>query len=188
MHIFFSSILGFATLSLLTSVCAGPISIVQRSLGLPWKASETETITAINQKLSLYGLALDTKKFNLLKDVYTADCVVNLGLGPIYGLDKLLDYETKNQGKIPAHHFAANVYVSNITETSATVTSDAIATRFGQGPKYPGTDILVLKHDQLQAFYERFEDKFVKERDGQWRIKTRDLTIIALVGDADLKS
>lgn len=178
MHLSFFSILGFATFSLLTSVCASPISVVQKSLGFPWKSSETEIITAINQKLSLYGLAIDKKKFDLLKDVYTDDCVVNLGLGPMYGRAKVVDYEIQNQGKIPAHHLGTNVYVSNITETAATVTSDAIATWFGQGPKFPGTEILVLKHDQLQAFYERYEDQFVKGRDGQWRIKTRDLTMI----------
>lgn len=73
---------------------------------------------------------------------------------------------------------SANVYVSNITETTASAKSDAIVTRFGQGPKRPGTNILVLNNTQIQTYYERFEDKFVKERDGQWKIKARNLTII----------
>lgn len=178
MHIPFSSIVGFATLSLLTGVCASPISNVQKSLDFFRKDSEAETISAINQKLSLYGFALDYKKLDLLKDVYTKDAVANLGRGPIVGRDKLLEYYTNAQGKIPTHHIGTNVYVSNITETTAFVQSDALATLFGQGPKYPGTDILLLKHDDVEAFYERFEDKFVKERDGQWRIKFRELTLI----------
>ena len=178
MHITFSTILQFATLSLLTSVCASPISNSQKSLGLLPKPFQTETITTINQKLSLFGFALDYKELDLLKDVYAEDVVANLGRGPIYGRDKLLEYYTSSQGKIPAHHIGTNVYVSDITLTTATVKSDALVTMFGQGPKYPGTDIVVLKHDQLEVFYERFEDKFVKELDGEWRIKSRELTIL----------
>ena len=180
MHISFSSILGFTTLSLLTSVCADSISIARKSLGHQGKASDAETITAINQKLSLYSLALDLKEIYLLKEVYTEDVVVDLGLGtpPTIGLDKVLALETTAQGTIPAHHVSANVYVSNITQTTASVKSDAIVTRFGQGPKRPGTNILVLNSSQIQTYYERFEDKFVKERDGEWKIKTRNLTII----------
>ncbi|MCJ1424692.1 hypothetical protein MMC29_002580 [Sticta canariensis] len=190
MHISFSNILQFATLSLLTSVCASPISNSQKSLGLlpnPFE-SKTDTITAINQKLSLYGFALDYKELDLLKDVYAEDVVANLGRGPIHGREKLLEYYTNSQGKIPAHHFSSNVYVSDITSTTATVKSDALVTLFGEGPKYPGSDIVVLKHDQLEVFYERFEDKFVKERDGEWRIKTRELTILAIVGDTNIES
>lgn len=178
MHISFSSILGFATLSLLTSVCAVPISDPQKSLGRLRKISETKTITAINQKLSLYGFALDYNELDLLTDVYAEDVVANLGRGPIYGREKLVEYYTHSQGKIPAHHMSTNVYVSNITATTATVKSDALVTMFGQGPNYPGSDIVVLKHDQLEVFYERFEDHFVKEHDGEWRIKTRELTIL----------
>lgn len=178
MHIPFSSIVGFATLSLLTGVCAGPISYVQKSLDTFRKETETETIAAINQKISLYGFALDYKKLDLLKNVYTKDAVADLGRGPIVGRDKLLEYYTSAQGKIPTHHVGTNVYVSNITENTAFVQSDALATLFGDGPKYPGTNILLLKHDEVEAFYERFEDKFVKEHDGQWRIKHRVLTLI----------
>lgn len=176
MRISFTSVAGFAALSLLTGVC-GHLSPAQVPMeGL--LESHTDIITAITQTLSLYGLALDLKKLDDLKNVYTEDVVANLGRGPIKGLPALLDYYTKAQGKIPTHHVAGNVYVQNITRTTAKVTSDAVATLFGDGPKYPGTDILVLSFDQIETFYERFEDEFVKGADGKWRIKKRDLTIL----------
>lgn len=140
--------------------------------------SRASIIADISQTLSLYGLALDTKTLDDLKDVYTEDAVADLGRGPIKGLPALLDYYKNAQGKIPTHHVAGNVYVTNITQHSATVKSDALATLFGNGPKYPGTNILLLAFDQVEAFYERFDDEFVKGSDGKWRITTRKLSLI----------
>lgn len=179
MRISFTSAAGFAAFSLLTGVWGHPNPAQVPMQGL--LQSSTEIIADITQTLSLYGLALDLKKLDDLKDVYTQDAVANLGRGPIKGLPALLDYYTKAQGKIPTHHVAGNVYVHEITRTTAKVTSDAIATLFGNGPTYPGTDILVLSHDQIEAFYERFDDEFVKGLDGKWRIKKRDLTLIVWI-------
>lgn len=176
MHISFTSVAGFAALSLFTGVYGhlSPAQVPMQGL----IESHTDIIAAVTQTLSLYGLALDLKKLDDLKNVYTEDAEANLGRGPIKGRQALLDYYTKAQGKIPTHHVAGNVYVHDITRTTAKVTSDAIATLFGDGPKYPGTDILLLAHDQIEAFYERFDDEFVKGADGKWRIKKRELTLI----------
>lgn len=172
-----SSIAGFAALSLLTTVCGSPVLQAQNALGLI-PQPPAEIIAAITQTLSLYGLALDLKHLDDLKSVYTDDAVANLGRGPISGLPALLDYYKKAQGEIPTHHVAGNVYVSEITPLTAKVQSDALATLFGKGPTYPGTDILLLSHDNIEAFYERFDDQFVRGLDGQWRIKKRELSLI----------
>lgn len=179
MRISFTSVAGFAAWSLLTSVCAD--GSLNRLNQVPMELSaqsHTEIITAITQTLSLYGLALDLKRLDELKNVYTDDAVANLGRGPINGLPALLDYYQKAQGKIPTHHVGGNIYVTDITKHTAKVTSDAVATLFGDGPRYPGTNILLLSFDQVEAFYERFDDEFVRGPDGLWRIKKRELTLI----------
>ena len=140
--------------------------------------TRTDIITAITQTLSLYGLALDLKRLDDLKSVYTEDAVANLGRGPIKGRAALLEYYNNAQGNIPTHHVACNVYVKEIRKNRANVTSDAVAVLFGQGPTYPGTNILLLSHKQIEAFYERFDDEFVKGDDGLWRIQKRELTLI----------
>lgn len=176
MRISFTSVAGFTALSLLSGVYAH-VSLAQVPMELAAQ-SHTEIIIAITQTLSLYGLALDLKNWDDLNSVYTENAVANLGRGPIKGRPALLDYYKKNQGNVPTHHVSGNIYVKSITQTTAKVTSDAVATLFGDGPKYPGTNILLLSHEQIEAFYERFDDEFVKGADGLWRIKKRELTLI----------
>lgn len=176
MRISLTSVTGFAAMSLLTSVYAR-VGQAQVPIQLE-DQTDAEIITAITQTLSLNGLALDLKNFDDLNSVYTDDAVANLGRGPIEGLPAIVDYYKKAQSSNPTHRVAGNVYVKDITQDSAKVTSDSIETHFGDGPKYPGTDVLLLQHDQIEAFYGRYDDEFVKGDDGVWRIQKRQLTLI----------
>lgn len=173
-------ILGFAALSLLTTGCAGHAEFNKIKALIQDEKNEftSQVVTNITQVLSLYGFALDLKEFSKLDDVYTEDTVVDLGRGPINGLEALKRYYITSAGNTTTQHSSQNVYVYDVTETSASALSDAVAVFFRQGPTYPGSNILLLNNNDTLTFYERFSDKLSRGDDGLWRISARVLTIL----------
>lgn len=175
------SILGFATLSLLVNRCAGGHTQSNRIKALIQDQKNeftSQAITNITQVLSLYGFVLDLKEFTALDYVYTKDCVVDLGRGPIYGLEALTKYYLNAAGNTTTFHASQNVYVADVTEDTASALSDAIAVFFRQGPTFPGSNILISGYNDTLTFYERFEDELSRGGDGFWRISKRTLTIL----------
>ena len=133
----------------------------------PKSPEEIQAIAAINQGLSLYNIAIDTKNFTALDSVFAPDI---LGLvrptGPIKSSSEYEDFLKSDLAPYNTHHTTTTVFVYNVGPTTAQSASYSQAIYFGTG-KFLA---------QTVTFYERFNDVWTKSGE-DWKIANRSLNI-----------
>ncbi len=176
MHVSLPSTLGLFTACLLLTVTTAQNSSSNAEGTSPIFANvapvltgDTDAIAAINQGLSLYGIALDTKNFTALSGAFTSDVVAVVAPGgPIVGLAAYEAFLTSNQSPYKTQHLSTTVFVYDIGNGAAQSISYHQAIYFGSG------NLL----GQTVTFYERFDDTWRKsEADGSYKIAKRSLNI-----------
>ena len=151
MHFSVPSLLGLSCLSLLA--CAG------HATRYPASTDDTNSIVEINQLLSNYSIILDDKNYSDLSNILTEDAVFHL---PNFNYTTRAVAEQRfgaeYLNKITLHT-SGNVFVYDIGITTATVSTDAVLTYFGQG-NLTG---------QFFTNYNRIKYAVIKEN-GSWKI------------------
>ena len=143
---------------------------------LPWASCillsprDAITVAAINQLNSLFSFSLDEKNFDALADVYTADVVIDGGDGdPLVGLAAIQAFyrETFSNKSLVTEHTVTTVYAYDFTRTTAKAKNYADAFYFGKPAQERGG---FLFRNQSVVFRERFDNEYVKEKNGAWKI------------------
>lgn len=151
MHFSIPTLLGLSCLPLLASTGLATT--------YPASTDNTEAIVEINQFLSNYSHILDDKKYSDLSYILTEDAVFHLP-NFNYSTRAIAEqrFSAEYLNKITLHT-SANVFVYDISTTTATVLTDAVLTYFGQG-NLTG---------QFFTNYNRIKYAMIKEN-GSWRI------------------
>ena len=143
----------------------------------PQSPDETETIAAINQGLSLYNIALDTKNSTALDSVFATDILALVSpTAPLNSSAAYEDFLKSDLAPYNTYHTTTSVFVYNIGATSAQSASYSQAVYFGAGRTLA----------QTATYYERFNDVWTK-RDGSWKIAKRSLNIFVRPFDLKLQ-
>ncbi|KAL8820376.1 MAG: hypothetical protein Q9223_001398 [Gallowayella weberi] len=152
----------------------------------PLSTTDTNTITAINQLLSLFSISLDLKTFSALSSVFAPDAKLtdSAGGNPIVGLPAILDFYTQTfqNASFQTEHTSDTVYAYDLKRTTAKSISYAEVAYFGPRVFERGGELFV---NSSVTFRERFENEYVKLKEG-WRVKTQELTIFSIEGDPKL--
>ena len=152
------------------------LSITLCSSFLPWATSillsprDAITVAAIDQLNSLFSFSLDEKNFDALADVYTANAVIDGGgPTPLVGLPAIQAFyrKTFSNSSLVTEHTVTTVYAYNFTATTARSKSYADAFYFGKPAQERGG---FLFRNQSVVFRERFDNQYVKEQSGAWKI------------------
>ncbi|KAL9585452.1 MAG: hypothetical protein Q9212_001525 [Teloschistes hypoglaucus] len=145
------------------------------------------TLGAINQILSLFSLALDTKQFGALVDVYAPDAVIDAGNNnTLTGLPAITDFynRTFSNASLQTEHTSTTVIGYNFTSTTAASTSYADAIYFGPpilerfGVFFPNQSLVIR---------EKFINQYKKGSDGAFKISRQTGPIVlSIEGDLGL--
>ena len=143
---------------------------------LPWASCiflsprDAVTVAAIDQLNSLFSFSLDEKNFDALADVYTANAVIDGGGGsPLIGLPAIQAFyrDTFSNSSLVTEHTVTTVYAYNFTRTTAKSKNYADAFYFGKPAQERGG---FLFRNSSVVFRERFDNEYVKEKNGAWKI------------------
>ena len=152
------------TLSVLPLLC---------SLRLVWSYSNGYTNPPIEleirNKLSLYSIAVDTKSWGLLSDIFTQNVVADYGppFGPVTGIPGLTELLIKNTKGTITHHSMTSTVVDFSNRRSPNTTTYLQATNIGQG----------VYNQTTLTFYGSYVDEWVKVGK-EWLSRSRKLTIL----------
>ena len=128
----------------------------------------------IRNKLSLYTIALDTKSFTLLDQVFTPDVVIDyraLDASILYGLPVVKTYLVKSlTGFVTQHTLSSTVVEATDQKGNVNSTVYLVANYLGQG-NLTGSAAYV---------YGRYLDAWTKQN-GDWKSKTRILKLFVSV-------
>lgn len=134
--------------------------------------SEAAIIGSIHNVLALFNLALDTKNFDALRDVYTTDVVAKVAREPTNDLESLIKfYNGTTPGNVVTQHTSHTILVYDIKHLTAKSISYANAYYFS-----PLEEGKLFARD-VNSVYERYDDSWVREPSGQWKIKERSINI-----------
>lgn len=135
---------------------------------------DTDAIAAINQGLSLYAIAIDTKNFSALSGAFTSNVVALGAPTPINSLAEYESYLASDLAPYKTQHTSTTVFAYNISPVAAQSISYPQASYFGSGSLL----------GQTFTFYERADDVWSRsEEDGGWRISKRSLDIFVSTPD-----
>lgn len=144
--------------------------------------ADAMTIASIHNVLALFNLALDAKNFDALRDVYTDNVVARVARQPINDLDNLIKfYNGTALGDVVSQHTAHTIFVYNIGPKASKSISYANALYFSK-----------VEEGQFFArdavtFYERYDDVWAKQANGQWKIAERSINIYVSFRDEKSK-
>ncbi|KAL8716737.1 MAG: hypothetical protein Q9181_008394, partial [Wetmoreana brouardii] len=144
-------------------------------------ATDAVTLASITQLLSLFGLLLDTKNFDALGSVYADDAVFTQGSGnsslTLTGLPAIKDFyrTTFQNASLKTQHTSDTVYGFNFGNTTASSVSYADAVYFGPAVLERGG---LLFSNSSVIFREKFENDYVREKGGAWKISRQGGPII----------
>lgn len=125
MHFSIKSLLGFSCLSLLASTGL--------ATGISQSSDNTEAIVEIYQLLNYYSQILDGKTYSDLSYILTEDAAFHLPtLNYTTRAVAEQRYESEFLNKVTLHT-AQNIFVQDISATTATVLAAGLTTYFGQG-------------------------------------------------------
>ncbi|KAI4122728.1 MAG: hypothetical protein LQ338_005642 [Usnochroma carphineum] len=145
------------------------------------RPADAMTIASIHSVLALFNLALDAKNFEALHDVYTDDVVARVARQPTNNLESLIKfYNGTALGDVVSQHTSHTIFVYDIASKSAKSVSYANALYFSKPEegKFFARDAV--------TFYERYDDIWAKQPNGQWKIRDRGINIYAQVGNSSL--
>ncbi|KAI4088147.1 MAG: hypothetical protein L6R37_008234 [Teloschistes peruensis] len=149
---------------------------------------DSVTLGAMNQILSLFSLALDTKMFEALVDVYAPDAVIDAGNNnTLTGLPAITDFynRTFSNASLQTQHTSTTVIGYNFTSTTAASTSYADALYFGPPvlERLPG----FFFPNQSLIIREKFINQYKKGSDGAFKISRQTGPIVlSIEGDLGL--
>ncbi|KAL8801022.1 MAG: hypothetical protein Q9182_004766 [Xanthomendoza sp. 2 TL-2023] len=149
----------------------GPSQLPNYSGFTPQTPTDALTITAIHNVLALFNYALDSRNLEALRDVYTTDIVAKVARVPTNDLESLIKYYNGTLGDVVTQHTAHTIFVYNITQETAKSISYANALYFS-----PIEEGKLFARD-VDTYYERYDDNWVKQQSGQWKIKERSINI-----------
>ncbi|KAL8718355.1 MAG: hypothetical protein Q9225_004496 [Loekoesia sp. 1 TL-2023] len=130
------------------------------------------TVASIHNVLALFNLALDAKNFDALRDVYTDNVVARVARQPTNDIDSLIRfYNGTALGDVVSQHTAHTIFVYDIGPKAAKSISYANALYFSkvQEGQFFARDAV--------TFYERYDDVWAKQANGQWKIAERSINI-----------
>lgn len=136
------------------------------------------TVVTATQVLSLFGIALDTKQFANLGEVFAEGAVLSeVGGNKVTGLPAIVDFYTSafQNASIITQHKSDTVFVYDLTKKTAKAISYANAVYFG--PPALNRGGFLFRNNSVN-FYERFDDNFVRGPGGGWKISQRNLTVV----------
>ncbi|KAL9583432.1 MAG: hypothetical protein Q9212_002697, partial [Teloschistes hypoglaucus] len=143
---------------------------------------DATTYASINQLTSLFGFALDFKKFSFLSSVYAPDAILGGGASkPTVGLPAIIDFYTTvfQNASLRTQHTSDTVYAFDIEKRTARSVSYATAVYFGPEVYERGGGNFT---NSSLVYREVFENAYVKRKEG-WRISEQNLTILSIEGD-----
>lgn len=160
MHFSIQSLLGLSLLSLLASTCHARPDLTR---SLITNVSFTTDIVEINQLYNLLGLCIDDKALNeCFPYIFTEDVAYNTPRDRYSTLPVLIERSRIQLANRTTLYTPVNLFVFDITSTTAKVVTDLVVTYFG-------TRNLTTT---LANTYTRFNDTLVK-RGGLWKISSR---------------
>ncbi|KAG7008109.1 hypothetical protein G7Y79_00007g022340 [Physcia stellaris] len=148
--------------------------------------SDANTLDSITQLLSLFSIALDTKNFPALRDVFAPDAQLTGGGGaPTTGLPAIEDFyrNTFQNATLRTQHTSDTVLGRDFEAATAASTSYASAIYFGPKVLERGGGLF---SNSSVVFREKFETEFVRVQDGSWRVSRQDLEILSIEGDISI--
>lgn len=124
----------------------------------------------IRNRLSIYAVALDSKDFNRLNQVFTTDVVGRFGFPPpndvINGLETVKKFLAGALDDIVTQHTLSTTVVEFSSPTAANTTTYLVANYIGQENQTGMTLV----------FYGQYFDKWVLKKEG-WKSKDRTLKL-----------
>ncbi|KAG6903134.1 hypothetical protein C0995_004681 [Termitomyces sp. Mi166 len=133
--------------------------------------SSASSVLAIKDTINHYPLAIDSKNFSALSNIFTVDAIANYSppLGVLSGLETIQNVLQSSLAPVTSQHGLSTQTVTLFSNTEANTTTYFTAQQFGMG----------IWEGQLFTSYGRYEDHLILTRDG-WRIDRRHL--IYMVG------
>ncbi|KAG8627194.1 hypothetical protein KVT40_004677 [Elsinoe batatas] len=150
---------------------------------------------AIKNTLSLYCVALDTKDYDLLHEVFTEDVEAFYPFASMRGISELSNRIGRRLAPATSQHALTTQHINfppsqpttkkrsgGKGPTSASVMTYFTATHFGKGEWVGRTLTTYGKYiDELIKVAD--EDEYEGEGGGQWRICRREVKFMARIGD-----
>ncbi|KAI7219059.1 hypothetical protein KC333_g3214 [Hortaea werneckii] len=138
----------------------------------------------IQNTLSRYCIALDTKDFNLLKQVFTEDCdtVYPFG-GQIKGVQKVADAIQNRLKPITSQHALTTQHIEIAADgKTASATTYFTGIHFGQG-KWKGQEVTAWGKYMDQLVLLEGQSGGVPGSSGQWLVSKREVAFMGRLGE-----
>ena len=141
----------------------------------PQDKPDSEAIEAIRTTLALYPFAIDGKNYDALDKVFTKDAVANYSapINTVNGLDAIkAAIAPLLQVYASTHHLYGTQVINVCSRTTAVSVTYFTATHF------VSSNVAAVDQfweSEILYAYGRYEDALVKQDDGTWRIKHRNL-------------
>lgn len=146
--------------TLLTALVFSPLAFCKKD------GPDPSDVLAIQHTINQYPLAIDSKNFDKLSDVFTDDAFADYGVpvGVMNGLPQIKSVLNSSLFNVTSQHSLTTQSIDNVKNGKADATTYVIATEFGkEGTQFDGLMIVI---------YARYEDKLKDTHDG-WRIYHR---------------
>ena len=131
---------------------------------------DTAVELQIRNKLSLYAIAVDTKDFSLLSEVFTQIAIADYSAPPpnniYHGLPAIQEFLKESVNTAVTQHTISSTVVDSINGFSPNSTAYVVANCLGHG------DLI----GQTLFIYGKYMDQWVSES-GRWKIKNRHFTL-----------
>ncbi|KAL4891845.1 hypothetical protein BDV59DRAFT_59275 [Aspergillus ambiguus] len=138
---------------------------------------DANTIEAIRNTLALYPFAVDGKNFADLSNVFAEDAVANYS-APLNVLTPLSTIESvlaANLACVTTQHQFGTQRIDLVSPTVAQSITYYRAAHFGSGNMT----------DQVAYAYGQYQDRWIRQRDGTWRIVHRNLVYMGpIIGNS----
>ncbi|KAK4984295.1 hypothetical protein LTR50_006686 [Elasticomyces elasticus] len=155
------------------------------TLSHPHPSLLTTDHIAVQQTLSRYALAIDSKDFAALAAVFTADAVADYstGIGVLRGLGEIEVVLAASLANVSSQHGLTTQLIDVYANATASTTTYFTATHFSLAHSQPPTS--TSTNSGVLYLYGKYLDRLVKTADeGMWRIHSRRLVFIGpFVGD-----
>ncbi|KAL8829923.1 MAG: hypothetical protein Q9170_005966 [Blastenia crenularia] len=128
--------------------------------------AEAMTVASIHSVLALFNLALDSKNFEAMRDVYTENVIAKVARTPTNDLESLIKfYNGKALGDVITQHTAHTNFVYDLAPKSANA---LYFSKIGEGQFFAR---------DVDTFYQRYDDVWARQSNGQWKISDRSINI-----------
>ena len=135
-------------------------------------------ITAIQQVIALFAIAVDTKEFHRLHEVFAPEVIVNFnlpGFTDLHGPEVVSNLLQKQLEKVAGQHDQTACLVEMTAPDTAKAITNFVGTTFGSGER----------KGQVLQNWGRYVDVLKKKKEG-WRITARELITVGRMGDIEI--